>query len=77
MHYFTNISVLVLKRSWVSSYIEYLHRCSKVCVHACALNKVEVWSSAIAARGSYVRPESLLGFCAATFAELSLAKGCK
>lgn len=45
------------------------HRVSSICsagepslyVCVCVLNKVEVWSSAIAARGSYVRPESLLG----------------
>ena len=48
--------------------------CVCVCVCVCVLNKVEVWSSAIAARGSYARPESLLGLRAATFAELSPAE---
>lgn len=73
MHYFTNISVRVLEygiNQRVSN-ISVAHepRC------VCTLNKVEVRSSAIAARGSYVRPESLLGLRTAAFAELLLAEG--
>lgn len=62
MRYFTNISLRVLEPSRVASYIQYPRGKARPVY---ALNKVEVWSSAIAARGSYVRPESLLGLCAA------------
>lgn len=58
MHYFTNVSVLGSRIIVYRVSVRLVnHRCMCVCV----LNKVEVWSSAIAARGSYVRPESLLG----------------
>lgn len=62
MHYFTNVSVpgsrIIVYRVSVRL---VNHPCVYMCVCVCTLNKVEVWSCAIAARGSYVRPESLLG----------------
>lgn len=59
MHYFTNVSVPVRGIIAYRVSVETIVVC--VCVCVCILNKVEVWSCAIAARGSYVRPESLLG----------------
>lgn len=58
MHYFTNVSV---PGSRIIVYRVSVRLVNHRCMYVCVLNKVEVWSSAIAARGSYVRPESLLG----------------